>query len=425
MHLFFLKKNLFFIEIPYLLLLLFPFSLITGPFIPDLIVTLLSLTFIIYCFTFRDYSYFNNIFFKLFVLFALFLWVITIFNIENYKVYENYFNLKTPLFYFRFGFFSLAIWFLIEKKKFIFLHLYWCFFIIFSVLVFDGFFQFFFKENLIGLIKPGSRLSSFFCDELILGSYLSRMFPVFLFLTIFINEKKKIYITLFTLILVEVLVFISGERSAFFYINLSTLFFIILVKSFKKLKIIIFSLSILIIILISVFNQSVSNRMIKEPLNSFGFVNSERIYVFSKLHETYYKTALNIFKDNPIKGVGVRNYRNFCSDKKYRVSDLSCSTHPHNTYMELLSETGILGFLFIFLIFMILVYYSFKHFLLKFKGKFFFTDSQIALLSSVFINLWPLIPTGSFFNNWLNCLYYFPLGILLWSLLNNSTISKN
>jgi len=251
------------------------------------------------------------------------------------------------------------------------------------------------------------------------------MFPVFLFLTIFINEKKKIYITLFTLILVEVLVFISGERSAFFYINLSTLFFIILVKSFKKLKIIIFSLSILIIILISVFNQSVSNRMIKEPLNSFGFVNSERIYVFSKLHETYYKTALNIFKDNPIKGVGVRNYRNFCSDKKYRVSDLSCSTHPHNTYMELLSETGILGFLFIFLIFMILVYYSFKHFLLKFKGKFFFTDSQIALLSSVFINLWPLIPTGSFFNNWLNCLYYFPLGILLWSLLNNSTISKN
>ena len=113
------------------------------------------------------------------------------------------------------------------------------------------------------------------------------------------------------------------------------------------------------------------------------------------------------------------------ADKKYRVSDLSCSTHPHNTYMELLSETGILGFLFIFLIFMILVYYSFKHFLLKFKGKFFFTDSQIALLSSVFINLWPLIPTGSFFNNWLNCLYYFPLGILLWSLLNNSTISKN
>ena len=92
--------------------------------------------------------------------------------------------------------------------------------------------------------------------------------------------------------------------------------------------------------------------------------------------------------------------------------------------MELLSETGLIGFLFIFLTFLVLIYYSFKHFLLKLEKKFFFTDSQIALLSSVLINLWPLIPTGSFFNNWLNCLYYFPLGILLWSLFNNKMYRK-
>ena len=417
-----ISNNFLFVDLPFYIVIALPFLLVTGPFLADLAVSFIAINFIFYCFFDKNYKYFNNIYFKLFLLFNFFIWLITLLNLNNY---ESFFNLKTPIFYFRFGFFSLAIWHLIENKKSFFINLYWSILLIFLILIVDSFFQFFFQENIIGLPKKGSRLSSFFGDELILGSYLSRMFPIFLFLTIFINEKKKIYISLFTLILVEVLIFISGERSAFFYINLATLFFIILVKNFKKLKIIIFSSSILLIILISVFNQSVSNRMIKEPLNSFGLVNSERIYVFSKLHETYYKTALNIFKDNPIKGVGVRNYRNFCSDKKYRVSGLSCSTHPHNTYMELLSETGILGFLFIFLIFMILVYYSFKHFLLKFKGKFFFTDSQIALLSSVFINLWPLIPTGSFFNNWLNCLYYFPLGILLWSLLNNSTISKN
>ena len=26
---------------------------------------------------------------------------------------------------------------------------------------------------------------------------------------------------------------------------------------------------------------------------------------------------------------------------------------------------------------------------------------------------WPLIPTGSFFNNWTNVMYYFPVGFVL------------
>ena len=33
-----------------------------------------------------------------------------------------------------------------------------------------------------------------------------------------------------------------------------------------------------------------------------------------------------------------------------------CTTHPHNFYLQLLSETGIFGFLFIILLFIYLVY---------------------------------------------------------------------
>ena len=231
-------------------------------------------------------------------------------------------------------------------------------------------------------------------------------------------KKKKIYFTFFILVLIEILIYLSGERSAFVLLNLATIFFICLAKNFRKLQTLVFSISLIFILIISQFNQSMNKRMIEETLSNLGFNGGEKIYIFSKLHETYFVTSLKMFKHNPFNGVGVRNYRNFCSDIKYQVSELSCSTHPHNTYMELLAETGVIGFSFIFLIFLILIYYSFKHFLLKFKGKFIFNDVQIALLSSVLINLWPLIPTGSFFNNWLNCLYYFPLGILLWSLLN-------
>ena len=70
------------------------------------------------------------------------------------------------------------------------------------------------------------------------------------------------------------------------------------------------------------------------------------IYVFSKEHTHHYITAYKIYLDNKIFGVGVKNFRKFCKVDKYRHSQLSCASHPHNTYIQILSETGILGLFF-------------------------------------------------------------------------------
>ena len=87
------------------------------------------------------------------------------------------------------------------------------------------------QKHLLGHKLEGIRVSSFFGDEKIMGSYLSRLFPL-LFALFLVKKKQKfeIYFIGLLFILVDVLIFMSGERSAFFFLNLSTVFIIILIK---------------------------------------------------------------------------------------------------------------------------------------------------------------------------------------------------
>lgn len=124
-----------------------------------------------------------------------------------------------------------------------------------------------------------------------------------------------------------------------------------------------------------------------------------------------------MFQDHKITGIGPRMFRVNCHLDNYKTSFESCTTHPHNNYIQILTESGLLGIIIFIIPFGFLIYYSIKHFILKFIfKKTFFSDFQLSLMSCFLITLWPLVPTGDFYNNWLNIIYYFPLGIFLASL---------
>ena len=169
---------------------------------------------------------------------------------------------------------------------------------------------------------------------------------------------------------------------------------------------------ILIVIMLNIFPNSKA-RIIDQSLNDFTG-NSDKIYLFSKPHNDMYISAYRIFLDNPFFGVGPRQFRNEC--KNYIVAEYSCHRHPHNTYLELLSESGIFAFFIVAGIFIYILHLSFKHFVFKFykNKKKIFNDFEVCLLSAVIISLWPFSPSGSFFNNWMSIVYYYPIGILLW-----------
>ena len=52
-------------------------------------------------------------------------------------------------------------------------------------------------------------------------------------------------------------------------------------------------------------------------------------------------------------------------------------------------------------------------FILNLKGKIVVEEHYKCFLLSVFVNLWPIIPTGSFFNNWISICYFLSIGFLL------------
>ena len=398
-----------------ILLYLLPAALISGPLIADIILSVIALIFIFLSARERLWKYYKNNFFYIFSAFYFYILFRTLLSEDSSLALTN------SLFYFRFGIFSLAVWYLIDnnsdliKKFFFFLS------ITLFILIFDAFIQIIFGQNLFGMEMDsgmGWRYSGLFGDEAILGSYLSKILPLYLATMFFSNIKTKFLNYIFFAIFVFGfgLIYMSGERTAFF-VTLITFILIFIMLEEKKIKIIFGTFLIsgaLLIIGSSIVNKDFKTRMIDQTLEQIG-VMDKNFKFFSTAHQSHYQISMNMFWDNPVFGKGPKTFRKYCSDKKFKVEfEASCSTHPHNYYVQMLAETGLLGFTFLVLAFF---YVCKEYFLHKFNSLFhkkkYLSDYEILLLSCFFISLWPIAPSGNIFNNWLSIIMYLPLGFYL------------
>jgi O-antigen ligase len=390
-----------------ILIYLVPISVISGPAIPDILLSLSSVSFILFSFFFRLWKYFNNNFFKFFTAFWLLNLISSFFSDTILISFWNSFA------YLRFGIFAIVIIFALSNNHNFFKYFSIIYIPIFLLLLFDALYQKYFGYNLIGFYScislndiptSCSRVSGFFRSEWILGSYIFNFFSLFLILifsTDFFKKRKTFLIILISLLALSA-VFVTGERVSLFRILVFCLiFFIIIFRKliYKKTAIFFF------LILIFVFSNFLKN----EGRYNF-FLDQKKKNELILIYHDLYSTAFKMFLDRPISGHGNQSFRYKCVDEKYKIGKYYCNNHPHNFFFQILAENGVAGIIF-FLFFYISLLKNLFRFLYYSKNDF-IKAGAFMLSLNLALTLLPFVPSGNFYTNVSGVFLYVNIGLL-------------
>lgn len=397
------------------LLIFFPIAILSGPLLTNFFVSIFSILGIYYCFKKVNQKFINNKFILIFIFFYILILFSSIIS-EN-----QFLSLSGSLFYIRFIFFSLAIGILILASNKLVKNFNKVLYLTILIVCLDALFQYLTGENILNFPirdEPAEigRLSGIFGDELILGSFLSRLLPLLLalsFYTINILKLRNLVFFIVSYVLIFITIILSGERTAILFTVFNTLILYLCLPNKIKL----FGIFLLPLLFSGVFfilnnNDDLKVRLINQTIRDIGIQEDGSIKpkIFSDMHEKHIIIGLNMFKESPLIGKGVKTFREEC--KKYKDLIDGCSTHPHHTYAQLLGETGILSFLIVLGVFLYIVINLFKKIILINKNRNFnkIFISEIFLLSSFFLTLLPFLPTANFFGSYINTFFYLPLG---------------
>ena len=391
---------------PQILIGLYPVALLVGTLISEIITIFLILFFIFEIFS----NKINTKFFSDKIIYTLIiLWIFLLINLFNSTDWDASFSRAVT--FIRFPLLILAIsYFLNDDIKLRTVFNIWA--ITLTIIIFDLYFQYFMGFNTLGYVSPfPGRLSGFSHDELniahlLIGFFIPTLVYFFTNKIFFISNKSNILFFSTILILYLVIILLINERANGIRAILIIFIFLIMSnfikRSYKFLTVLIFTITILLTIF---FNSNTKHRFISEIANMNVKNNSLSQYILLSNYGPHYVAGYEVFKKFPIIGSGLKTFRmqcRFVNTKQYYIKsglvdtelyENRCVTHPHQIYIEFLSETGILVF---FLFFIFFIYFLYRGF------SFYFKKQNLILLSFclyIISQLIPLLPSGSFFTS--------------------------
>ena len=388
------------------LISILPLSIIIGPSISLLNTLLIVILFLI---TFNSYKIKIEKIFLLYLLIILYVYLIfNSFISIDYKegIYRNLGFLRFVIL-----FIAINLFFKISSSQFQFLN-FWS--LIVLIVVFDSFVEFSFGKNLLGYGDDlyVDRIVSFFKDEPIVGAYLlgfNFIIVGYLFEK-FYKQNLKLKLALFFILFISVgCILITGERSNGIKAIIGLMIFLFLNNKISaKIKILIFLFSLVFTGLI-ISNSNYLKVRYGQQLFTQLFDNNQRDqFIQNNLYLKLYKSGLAVFKDNPIFGVGNKNYRVITTKNiETKINeDYILNTHPHQIYIELLSEHGLVGTIILLSIFFYLIFKNLKIIIISRNSI------QLGCFTYLIINFLPILPSGSFFNDFSSTLFWINLSIM-------------
>ena len=329
-----------------------------------------------------------------------------------------------------------------------------------SFVSFDVILQYITGVDLFGYKSFANWNSGPFGDELIAGSYLKN-FSLFSFFFIFLNckdviTKNSLLIFIVTSHLVATLV--AGNRMPLVLFLFGCFLLFLFIKNIR------FAMSISVVLFVGIFLSLASNdKALKlNYAKFFGDINIANI--FNKKNETIasditlekssdvpldivilrnssynriYRTAITIWAEKPLTGFGLKSFRTICwhildkdnikrEEERKRLNlkfvapqYIVCANHPHNYYLEMLSEAGIIGITLIILFFIFIL----RNYFYIIKKIYQTGNAELMILApviiSIILEIWPLRSAGSFFTNTNATFLWLIVGMCLSSNINN------
>ena len=236
------------------------------------------------------------------------------------------------------------------------------------------------------------------------GSYLAKFgLPIVVLLTCYIFQERSRHSTAAaTVIGITLFVcFLTGERVHVVTIICAVLLTTLLTARLSSRTLILMTCFVSTLALASIVDlQSGPSRIFQLYNEILGFHQGDHFNVI--------KGGIEAFRTQPLIGIGPANYRLMAPEILQGQAFIRPDNHPHNYYIQLLAETGVIGAMCGTLLVVAITFTAYRRSRLL---------GQMSNLRAMWVvplaTFWPLATHSDFFGQWMNIFVWTAVGTSL------------